>query len=48
MLFRSICEKGEYVFIEANSSAYMKNAEANGIPLAELFAEYVAEVVNES
>lgn len=43
-----ICEKGEYVFIEANSSAYMKNAEANGIPLAELFAEYVAEVVNES
>ncbi len=43
-----ICENGEYVFIEANSSAYMKNAEANGIPLAELFAEHIAEVACES
>ncbi len=38
-----ICEDGEYAFIEANSSAYMQNAEKNGIPLAELFAEYIAE-----
>lgn len=32
-------------FIEANSSAYMKNAEAKGIPLAALLADYICKTV---
>ena len=40
-----ICEEGKYVFIEANSSAYMKNAEKLGIPLASLYADHIAEAV---
>ncbi len=40
-----ICENGNYVFIEANSSVYMKNAEALGINLAGMFAARVTEVV---
>ena len=40
-----IKEKGDYVFIEANSSVYIKRAELIGINLAEYFAEYVTEAV---
>lgn len=43
-----ICENGKFVFIEANSSAYMKNAESLGIPIGALFSEYVLEETNES
>lgn len=41
-----ICENGRYVFIEANASAYMRGAESVGIPLAALYADYLAEVVH--
>ncbi|MDE6398200.1 MAG: hypothetical protein K2L51_02660, partial [Clostridiales bacterium] len=40
-----ICEEGNYVFIEANSAAYMQNAEKLGIALAEEFARFVTEAV---
>lgn len=40
-----ICENGQYVFIEANSSAYMRGAETAGVPLPALYARYLAEVV---
>ncbi|MCI8459124.1 MAG: hypothetical protein HFE46_05620 [Clostridia bacterium] len=40
-----MCEEGTFVFIEANSSAYMQNAERLGIPLAERYAAYLMERV---
>ncbi len=40
-----ICEQGKYVFIEANSSAYMQRAENLGIPLASLYAQYMTEAM---
>lgn len=40
-----ICEDGKYVFIEANSSPYMQNAETLGIPLAALYADYMIRAV---
>lgn len=40
-------ENGRYMFIEANSSPYMKNAESVGIPLASKYADYIAEVIRE-
>lgn len=43
-----IADCGDYVFIEANSSAYMRGAENAGIPLSELYAEYICEVLNDS
>lgn len=38
-------ERGDYVFIEANTSPYMKRAEEAGIPLAERYAAYLCEAV---
>ncbi|MDE7395132.1 MAG: RimK family alpha-L-glutamate ligase [Clostridiales bacterium] len=38
-------ENGKFLFIEANSSAYTQNAERNGIPLTELFAQHIAKRV---
>ena len=40
-----ICEDGNFVFIEANSAAYMQNAEKLGIALAAKFAAFVTETV---
>ena len=39
-------ENGNYLFIEANSSAYTQNAEKCGIPLTDLFAAHIAKQVN--
>lgn len=41
-----ICEDGQYVFIEANASAYMRGAESVGIALAEQYADYLTEVLH--
>lgn len=40
-----IREGNEYIFIEANSSAYMQNAEKLGIPLAARYAAHLTETV---